>query len=95
MPLTKESVLALPIRAFDKATRRIQFEMADGTRFDLIGGEDRRPLSPGVAGFSPWEVIQALRWGIPEPAFRQIALIKAKFGGGVEGLETYTGGTQT
>lgn len=91
MPDT-DGVLCLPIRMLDKSPRRILFELADGHRFHLIGGKDRRPLATGVAGFSPREMIQVLQWGVPEEEFQLISRIKARFGGGIQGIENVTGG---
>ena len=87
-----DQILALPIRALDKATRRIIFELLDGMRFNLVGGMDRRPPTKGVAAFSPREMILVLTSGLTEEDFKAIARIKVVFGGGIEGIERVTVG---
>lgn len=71
-----DRILEYPIRALNKATKRILFELADGTRFYLVGGNDRRPLPKGVAGFSPNEMISILNAGTSESDFKEILKIK-------------------
>jgi hypothetical protein len=84
--LDVDRMLALPIRALDKMTKRLLFELADGTRFHLVGGMDRRPLATGVAAFTPREMIQVLTSGLTEEDFKAIAKIKKVFGGGIESI---------
>jgi hypothetical protein len=87
-----DQILALPIRALDKATRRVIFELPDGTRFNLVGGMDRRPPTKGVAAFSPREMILVLTSDIDDEGFWAITKIKEIFGGGIEGIERVTVG---
>jgi hypothetical protein len=80
-------VLALPIRALDKMTKRLLFELSDGSRFYLVGGLDRRPLATGAAAFSPREMIMVLTSGLTQDDFKAVAKIKRVFGGGIEAIE--------
>jgi hypothetical protein len=79
-------ILALPIRALDKMTKRLLFELLDGMRFYLVGGMDRRPPVKGVAAFSPREMILVLTSGLTEEDFKAVAKIKKVFGGGIEAI---------
>lgn len=79
-----DRVLSLPIRSLDKMTKRLLFELADGMRFNLVGGMDRRPPATGVAAFSPREMILVLTSGLTEEDFKAVAKIKKVFGGGIE-----------
>lgn len=81
-----DRILALPIRVLDKSPKRVLFELADGARFYLVGGQDRRPLN-GAAGFSPREMIMVLNHGIEEEAFKALIRLKRFFGGGIESIE--------
>lgn len=82
--LDVDQIVALPIRALDKMTKRLLFELADGTRFYLVGGKDQRPLETGAVGFSPREMIMVLTSGLTEDDFKAVARIKRMFGGGIE-----------
>lgn len=77
-----ERLLSLPIRSLQGSTKAIVFSLADGKRFWLVGGKCRRPLPQGVAGFSPAEMIEILKYDLDEPAFRQIIMMKEVLGGG-------------
>ena len=82
-----DQIMALPIRALDKMTKRLLFELSDGSRFYLVGGKDQRPLATGAAAFSPREMIMVLTSGLAEEGFKAIAKIKRVFGGGIERIE--------
>jgi hypothetical protein len=77
-----ELVLALPIRSLQQSTKAIVFAFADGKKFWLVGGKCRRPLPQGVAGFTPAEMIEILKYDLNEAALRQIMQIKESMGGG-------------
>lgn len=77
-----ERILPLPIRSLQQSTKAIVFSLADGKRFWLVGGKCRRPLPQGVAGFSPAEMIEILKYDLSEQALRQIMKIKEELGGG-------------
>jgi len=82
MALSLEQVLALPIRSLQQSSKAIVFVLVDGKRFWLLGGKCRRPLPQGVAGFTPREMIEILKWDLPESALREILKIKETMGGG-------------
>ena len=77
-----EQLLALPIRALERATKRILWELPNGKRFYIVGGRDRRPLPPGVAGFSPREMIEIINKDLSTEDFMKIIMIKERVGGG-------------
>lgn len=76
MAITNEEIAALPIRALERITKRIVFELLDGKRFLIVGGKDRRPPPKGVAAFSPREMFLLLVNGIDEESFRKLILMK-------------------
>jgi hypothetical protein len=76
MAMTNEQILDLPIRYFDRATRRLKFELADGTPFYLIGGKDDRPRTKGVAYFKPREMIMIVNEPLDEQTFRGLIRMK-------------------
>lgn len=86
--VNEKSVLALPIRSWEKSTKRILFELKNGERFYLVGGRDDRPRTPGIAHFSPHEMITILKNNLSEENLIAIIKIKKVFGGGVEAVET-------
>lgn len=76
--MTPEQIASVPILWFEGATKRVLFGLADGKRFYLVGGRDRRPLPKGVAGFSPREMVLILNGGVDEATFRKFVLMKEK-----------------
>lgn len=81
-----ERVLALPIRALEKSTKRIRFELADGMQFVIAGGKDRRPRPEGVACFTPYEMVLLLKDPIDEESFKKVCLVKQAGLGTVVGV---------
>jgi hypothetical protein len=81
--LNIEEILALPIRALERATKRIRWRLDDGKEFFIVGGRDKRPLPSGVACFTPAEVIKIVESDMTLEDFKKIVLVKEKFGGGV------------
>lgn len=81
------SVLALPIRNWEKSTKRILFELKNGERFYLVGGRDDRPQKKGIAHFSPNEMLTVLKNNLSEEDLISIIKIKKVFGGGIESVE--------
>jgi hypothetical protein len=77
-----ERLLSLPIRSFQQSTKAVVFALSDGKKFWLVGGKCRRPLPQGVAGFTPAEMIEILKWDLSEAALRQILQVKEAMGGG-------------
>ena len=76
MALTIEQVLALPIRSFERSTKRILFELAGGKQFYLVGGVDERPHRVGVAHFTPREMIMVVNAPLDEDTFRKLIRMK-------------------
>lgn len=71
----------MPIRGLRKTKKRILFEMADGSRFYIIGGQDKRPLPDGVACFSPDEMIGILESDVSHEEMKTVIGVKATFPG--------------
>lgn len=76
MALTIDQVLALPIRSFERSTKRVLFELVDGKQFYMVGGQDVRPRNKGVAYYTPREMIMVVNKALDEETFR--GLIKMK-----------------
>jgi hypothetical protein len=90
MALTVEQILDLPIRFFDRSTKRVLFELAGGKQFYLLGGKDDRPRLKGVAYFKPREMILVVNEPLDEEAF--LGLIKMKEMGLAEEIVEITNG---
>lgn len=74
--MTPDRIAALPILALEKSTKNVVIELANGTRFRILGGKSRRPPKEGAAGFTPREMMMVLSAGISEEDF--LALIKMR-----------------
>lgn len=79
MALTIDTILALPIRSFERSTKRVLFELVSGKRFYMVGGQDVRPRDKGVAYFTPREMIMIVNKSLDEETFE--GLIKMKESG--------------
>lgn len=79
--MTPDQIAKLPLRPLVKATKNLVFELADGTRFQIIGGKNRRPHT-GAAGFSPGEMMELIKDGheIDEESFKALIKMKEQFG---------------
>jgi hypothetical protein len=79
--MTPDQIAKLPLRPLEGATRNLVLELADGTRFQIIGGKNRRPHN-GVAGFTPGEMLELIKDGqeIDEDSFKTLIKMKEQFG---------------
>jgi len=76
MALTIDTVLSLPIRSFERSTKRVLFELASGKQFYMVGGQDVRPRNKGVAYFTPREMIMVVNKGLDEETFEGLIRMK-------------------
>lgn len=93
--MDEKQILALPIRALRKSTKRIVFELAGGDRFCIVGGKDQREPPDNLPSFSPDEMILALGLGISEREFISILNVKGVFRGSVMGNVTKSPSRET
>lgn len=91
--MTPEQIAKLPLRPLEGATRNVILQLADGTRFQILGGKNRRPHS-GVAGFTPREMMELIRDGqeIDEESFKALIKMKEQFGPQTTVMEVTQGG---
>ncbi len=80
--VSPDTIAALPFRALEKSTKNVVIELAGGERFLILGGENRRPLKKGVAGFTPKEIMHFLNEGLGEQALKDVIKLKEQFGPG-------------
>lgn len=70
--MTPEQLASLSFAMLEKATKNVVVQLADGTRFDIVGGRSRRPPPKGVAGFTPREMRVLMNGGIDEELFKKL-----------------------
>lgn len=76
MALTTEQILALPIRFFERSTKRVLFELSGGKQFYMVGGVDERPRRVGIAHFTPREMTMVVNASLDEDTFRKLVRMK-------------------
>lgn len=78
--VSPEVIAGLKLRSIERSTKNVVMELADGRRFLILGGKNRRPLPKGVAGFTPGEMMKVLNEGVDEESFKGLITLKETFG---------------
>lgn len=66
----------MSILSIEKAKKRVMFELKNKRQFCVVGGMDFRERKPGIAHFTPREMIDILESGVSEDAFIDLITLK-------------------